>query len=360
MLVARSSVPPRVMPRTVNWSVALESVAFLTYSQYGPADGVSDIQASSQCFEYIIILVAHERHEDGGHHYHVLVAWESHFKANDVRIFDVGGCHPNFKSVRGDGNINRVLEQLRLAQFLPGYCLKDGDYYGDPEVFRRDAPKRSQTSIWTEIVSAESAGQFLQLARELAPKEYGLNYDRLVSYCRAHYDKPAEYVPRHVDFVVPSELDDWVNVNVSNAAPEQPERPRALCLIGRSRLGKTEWARSLGKHSYFASLFNIDDFDGSADYAVMDDIDIKFFPNYKGWFGAQKRFCITGKYARHRTVDWGKPMIWCTNDDPRQAVGIDQDWFSENPDFVIVQEPFLLGSLQVALALATDSPRFDS
>lgn len=202
--------PP--MPRTVNWSVALDSVAFLTYSQYGPADGVSDIQALLATLGAHCVLVAHERHEDGGHHYHVLASWLTHFKASDVRVFDVGGCHPNFKSVRGDGNINRVLD----------YCLKDGDYYGDPEFFRRDEPKRSQTSIWSEIVGSESAEQFLSLARELAPKEYGLNYDRLVSYCRAHYDKPAEYVPRHVDFVVPPELSSWVDDNVSTAAPESP------------------------------------------------------------------------------------------------------------------------------------------
>ncbi|UDN67446.1 replication-associated protein [robinz virus RP_390] len=308
------------MPRTVNWSVALESVAFLTYSQYGPADGVSDIQALFATLGAHNLLVAHERHEDGGHHYHVLASWDTHFKADNVRTFDVGGCHPNFKSVRGPGNVNRVLD----------YCLKDGDYYGDPEIFRRDEPRRSQTSIWSEIVSSESSEQFLRMARELAPKEYGLNYDRLVSYCRAHYDKPAEYVPRHVDFVVPHELDAW--------------RPRALCLVGRSRLGKTEWARSLGRHSYFAGLFNIDDFDPLAQYAVMDDIDIKFFPNYKGWFGAQKRFTITGKYARHRTVDWGKPMIWCSNDDPRQAVGIDQDWLAANCDFYVVHEPLYDGS----------------
>lgn len=200
------------MPRTVNWSVALDSVAFLTYSQYGPADGVSDIQALLATLGAHCVLVAHERHEDGGHHYHVLASWLTHFKASDVRVFDVGGCHPNFKSVRGDGNINRVLD----------YCLKDGDYYGDPELFRRDEPKRSQTSIWSEIVGSESAEQFLSLARELAPKEYGLNYDRLVSYCRAHYDKPAEYVPRHVDFVVPPELSSWVDDNVSTAAPESP------------------------------------------------------------------------------------------------------------------------------------------
>lgn len=215
MLECQVFSPPArhyVMPRTVNWSVALESVAFLTYSQYGPADGVSDIQALFATLGVHNLLVAHERHEDGGHHYHVLASWESHFKAGDVRTFDVGGCHPNFKSVRGDGNINRVLD----------YCLKDGDYYGDPEPFRRDAPKRSQTSIWSEIVGSESSEQFLRLARELAPKEYGLNYDRLVSYCRAHYDKPAEYVPRHVDFVVPPELSSWVADNVSNAAPESP------------------------------------------------------------------------------------------------------------------------------------------
>lgn len=191
------------MPRTVNWSVAIDSVAFLTYSQFNgdPLQRVSDIQACLAGLGVCRSIVAHERHQDGGHHYHVLAQWETQFKASDLRVFDVDGCHPNFKSVRGDGNINRVLD----------YCLKDDDYYGDDvEFFRRATPPRSKVSIWTEIVSAQSAEQFRQLVRELAPFEWVNNSNAIASYCAANFEQPSEYVSPHVDFNVPTGVEDWL------------------------------------------------------------------------------------------------------------------------------------------------------
>lgn len=205
------------MVRTVNWSVAIDSIAFLTYSQFNgdPLQRVSDIQACLACLGVHRSIVGHERHQDGGHHYHVVAQWENVFKAHDIRCFDVDGCHPNFKSVRGDGNVNRVLD----------YCLKDGDYYGDdPEFFRRAVPVRSKTSIWAEIVGAESASEFWRLARELAPFEFVNNYDRLARYVETHYELPGAYVSEHTDFVVPDVMSTWWQEQVVsvNAAPESP------------------------------------------------------------------------------------------------------------------------------------------
>lgn len=195
------------MVRTVNWQVSIDSIAFLTYSQFNgdPIQRVSDIQACIAGLGACRYIVGHELHQDGGHHYHVVAQWETVFKAHDVRVFDVDGCHPNFKSVRGDGNVNRVLD----------YCLKDDDYYGDdPEFFRRATPARTKTSIWTEIVSAESAEEFWRLARELAPFEFCNNHSRLQHYCDTHYGQPAAYVPEHTDFVVPDVMTDWWNTQV--------------------------------------------------------------------------------------------------------------------------------------------------
>ncbi|ORX47108.1 hypothetical protein BCR36DRAFT_371905 [Piromyces finnis] len=75
-------------------------------------------------------------------------------------------------------------------------------------------------------------------------------------------------------------------------------RPNSLILVGPSRSGKTEWARSLGQHMYFNNLLNLDDWDESADYIVLDDFssDItKFLPSLKCFFGGQKEFTLTDK-----------------------------------------------------------------
>ena len=69
---------------------------------------------------------------------------------------------------------------------------------------------------------------------------------------------------------------------------------------------------------YWHSYFNINDFDENADYAVFDDIagGFQFFPNYKGWLGAQKTFTVTDKYRAKKRIDWGKPCIMLMNEDP--------------------------------------------
>ena len=45
-----------------------------------------------------------------------------------------------------------------------------------------------------------------------------------------------------------------------------------MILWGPTRTGKTLLSRSFGRHSYFSGLFNIDNIDDDADYAVFDDI----------------------------------------------------------------------------------------
>src|SRR5262249_10905728 len=97
-----------------------------------------------------------------------------------------------------------------------------------------------------------------------------------------------------------------------------------------TRTGKTEWARSLGSHNYFNNLFNVDDFDMHKDYIVLDDINPEFFPNYKAWIGAQKVTTITDKYRPKRSIKWGKPCIWLSNQDPMTYKGWDWEWVQKN------------------------------
>ena len=49
-------------------------------------------------------------------------------------------------------------------------------------------------------------------------------------------------------------------------------RKKSLVLWGPTRMGKTLLARCFGKHSYFGGLFNLDQYDKTAEYAVFDDL----------------------------------------------------------------------------------------
>lgn len=88
-------------------------------------------------------------------------------------------------------------------------------------------------------------------------------------------------------------------------------------------------------------LFNLDEYLVAKDtalYGVLDDIDIKFFPNYKGWFGGQKEFTGTDKFRKKVRIMWRRPIIWCSNDDPRQSGCVDVDWLESACVFVNLYE----------------------
>jgi hypothetical protein len=87
-------------------------------------------------------------------------------------------------------------------------------------------------------------------------------------------------------------------------------------VVGATRLGKTEWARSLGRHIYMCGLFNLAVWDNEAEYLVWDDMSFdKIGGVRKGLWGAQKELTLHDKFARKRSVKWGKPMIFLCNKD---------------------------------------------
>ena len=68
-----------------------------------------------------------------------------------------------------------------------------------------------------------------------------------------------------------------------------------------------------------------------SEYAVFDDISggLRAF-DYKAWLGGQLHFTITDKYMKKKTISWGKPCIYISNDDPFMDRGIDIDWLTAN------------------------------
>lgn len=126
-------------------------------------------------------------------------------------------------------------------------------------------------------------------------------------------------------------------------------RPKSLVLYGESRLGKTLWARSLGRHVYNCLQFNVDDMRADLDealYAVFDDMQggFKFFPSYKGWLGAQSKFTVTDKYRGKTSIQWGRPTIWICNESPSEWTDVDMRWLNANCIFVEIRQPIFRAS----------------
>lgn len=92
---------------------------------------------------------------------------------------------------------------------------------------------------------------------------------------------------------------------------------------------------------YMCGKFNIDDWDPTALFIILDDIDAKFFPDWKSFLGCQRSFVLTDKYRGKRTVTWGRPCIWLCNPeyDPRGALPLSREWLTVNCVFIELSEP---------------------
>lgn len=101
-------------------------------------------------------------------------------------------------------------------------------------------------------------------------------------------------------------------------ARPQPQRPRGLILwdeVGDK--GKTSWARSLGRHTYWQGRPSPKTlWDPHASFLVMDDFTTK--PDiglWKGVMGGQARLNLRDLHF-NKEVDWGRPAIYLCNELP--------------------------------------------
>jgi len=327
---------------------------FLTYPQSGDisTETVRDFLRDTRGASWY--TVALEQHEGGGNHIHAYAEWRERVDVRDERYFDVAGLHPNIQPVR---NRTKCI----------GYVQKDGNYIGNVSV------EGSTTTKYAALIS-ESRGseEFLAGAVELDPRRAIYGYQHLEYFAERKWGGVLEtYTPEYTfsGDVLPADLvqyaDEYLRpdtvspngvISLRLPAPltstqliSKPKvvsgRARSLVLIGASRTGKTEWARSHGDHMYFCGTWNWREWDDRARYVVFDDCAFSVFGAYwKAFLGCQKRFTINPKYGKRRTVLWGRPALWVCNPegDPRRASGLGCDeleWLSINCVFVELEAP---------------------
>jgi len=96
--------------------------------------------------------------------------------------------------------------------------------------------------------------------------------------------------------------------------------------MGATRLGKTEWARSLGPHIFFTTMVDLNLWNSNVEYLICDDMEWKFLPMWvkqQAW-GGQRQLTMTDKYKGKKTEEnWSKPLIYLCNphNDPREGEG---------------------------------------
>nr|WPS96437.1 MAG: replication protein [Cressdnaviricota sp.] len=293
----------------------------LTYAQ---ANGLSkeDIETFFKNWYYVqgntklVIdqyLIAKENHHDGlGIHFHCYCKLNGRLRSRNCRLFDVFDevtgllYHPHLSKVHGIKN-------------MVGYCTKEDLF---PLCNFDYSEYVSKTPNWGAFFSLKLKSPEEALNRLLGkwPSWTVNHYINAKEMCIDQYGKKRDfYQPTYTNFPnVPLRALSWVDCELHGGG----ERPLALILIGPSRTGKTEWARSLGRHMYFCNYFDLSIWDDEAEYVIFDDMDIdpdipleKYFRSWKAFFGAQKQFTVTDKYCRKKTVKWGKPLIWISNNE---------------------------------------------
>ncbi|QCX29511.1 Replication-associated protein [Plant associated genomovirus 21] len=271
------------------------------------------------------VIVGSERYPTGpGVHYHVFADFGRKFRSRRVDCFDVAGFHPNIVASRGTPEAGY------------DYAIKDGDVVAGGLERPSGMESVQRPDKWSIITAAATRDEFYTLLRELDPKSMVCSHRQIQAY--ADWQYRVEPTP----YATPDGVFDIANYG---------DLRRSLVIWGDTKLGKTVWARSLGKHLYFCGLYSYAEAVKAADvdYAVFDDIQggIKFFPAFKNWLGAQFEFQVKGLYRDPQMIKWGKPSVWVANTDPRHDMNHDDiKWLEGNCLFVEIHESIFHASTE--------------
>jgi len=267
------------------------------------------------------VVVGHELHQDGGHHLHLFIAFKgSHKVTNIANHFDfIGGKHGDYaRARRADSSI--------------AYCAKDGDIalFGIEEdkvkqlvekwkksKQERAKKKNTRDAIFKKALDCETKEEAEKTLIELAPANYCLGFNNIQKALQAvYYSPPGEYIPYPADSF--TNITTYMDYFKTKLLPlsKTGTRLKMLIMEGPTGLGKTSWARSLGRHIYMKGEWNLAKWDQAATYLVVDDIPWHHFrpQTRKSLFTCSGECEVTDKYRKKQTIKVDMPTIFITND----------------------------------------------
>ncbi|ADO40471.1 replicase [Okra enation leaf curl virus [India:Sonipat EL14:2006]] len=332
---------------------------FLTYPKCSltKEEALSQIKNFQTPTSKKYIKICRELHENGEPHLHVLIQIEGKYKCQNQRFFDLvspsrsAHFHPNIQGAKSSSDVK-------------SYIDKDGDTleWGEFQIDGRSARGGQQTANDADAaaLNAGSKSEALRVIKELAPKDYVLQFHNLNANLDRIFTPPVEvYVspfPSSSFDQVPEELEEWAAENVVDAAA-RPHRPQSIVIEGDSRTGKTMWARSLGPHNHLCGHLDLSPkvYSNDAWFTIIDDVDPHYLKHFKEFMEAQRDWQSDTKYGKPVHIKGGIPTIFLCNPGPNGSYKEFSDeaknsalkaWALKNAIFVTLEGPLYSGTNQ--------------
>lgn len=222
------------------------------------------------------------------------------------------------------------------------YCKKDDSRVDDtPRIEFGQLLEPRDESVTREpgiedvcraALAANSREEAIEIIKQRAPSLLFRSFFGVQALLKQEFPErpvPFVYKPRF-GWNLPQAITNWLSVEFP-----KPERAKCLIVVGASRLGKTNWARSLGPHMFWRSQVNYGDWNPDARYIVIDDIDWRFIPQKKGILTQMGEITLTDKYVKKLKVINNKPAIVLTNNEPEFET--DSEYWLGTPNCVLVR-----------------------
>jgi hypothetical protein len=284
-----------------------------------------------------------EYHKDGKPHYHVVMRFPCRVEWADARerltlLADDGEVDTNAI------NIDRLRPGQSPREFLnrtQDYCSKNQN----PHTFGKRILDLhgSRNEVYLTVIEERDPAVAEELLKKYCSYDYVTKFSQIQNYLEAKKEGSGKlggvklgYAPS--PWKVPKAVEDWVRDNISDPLPG---RKTTLVLIGRSRLGKTEWAKSIGNPIVMTKTWNLRNVFTGATHIVVNDCDAMSFgwktTYWKEVMGCQIEFDATDRYTRTRTVEWNIPCIWTCNEDMDPRRHSDVRRYLEDSGAVVVE-----------------------
>nr|QBO66557.1 replication associated protein [Papaya leaf crumple virus] len=330
---------------------------FLTYPKCSltKEEALSQLQNLQTPVNQKYIKICRELHENGEPHLHVLIQFEGKYKCKNNRFFDLvsptrsAHFHPNIQGSKSSSDVKSYME-------------KDGDTldWREFQIDGRSARggQQSANDAYAQAINTGSKSEALRVIRELAPKDYVLQFHNLNANLDRIFAPPMEgYVSPFLSSSfdqVPEAIEEWASENVMGPAA-RPLRPKSIVIEGDSRTGKTMWARSLEPHNYLCGHLDLSPkiYSNDAWYNVIDDVNPHYLKHFKEFMGAQRDWQSNTKYGKPVQIKGGIPTIFLCNPGPNSSYKeyLDEDknsalrsWAIHNATFITLTEPLYSGT----------------